>query len=457
MTASHATGGAAIAGPLPAGTARHAGAHAVLADVVGSFDAGITAAAWNGLLERCAGTVYSTHEWQSAWWEFFGRGRELHLIRFRSGDELVGIAPLFSERGGGSPGRRLRLVGSGDAFTKSGGILADDGPGDYLDFLVDPAHAEGIARALEEHLRRRRGEIGRIDLVNLREDGAFMRHILPRLEGGTFAPRVREGERCPFIEIGPDAPSFIRSLDGGARRRYAQAFRLVESPEPPLRRVDNDPASLGRVFADMVRLHQERWNRAGYPGLFFSDRSLRFQETVAERFSARGWLWHASLYDGDRCVAARLGFTFGDRMYDYLSGFDESSQAARRRPGLGLLVAMYGEAAARGLRTLDLLRGAEAYKFELTGRAARIYNATIAVAHPPGPVGKALGAVASAVEFGGFMAGREFRLYRVQARRHGLLRSAGKYLGFRTSRIRNRMKSGSAGNAPRDTKGDPAS
>jgi CelD/BcsL family acetyltransferase involved in cellulose biosynthesis len=411
-------------------------------DVVTAFgEGGIAPEEWNGLLERSGGFVYGTHEWQSAWWSSFGGRRRLHILKFSADDGVVAIAPLFLEHSGGS--LRLRLIGSGEAYTKSGGRFLDDGPGDYLDFIADPAYAGAVANAFWSWLGSP-GRPGRIDLVNLRTEGVFLTAILPAMPEGRFTPVARDADRCPFIPVAGDAAAFLGSLRGSARRRYGQAYRLVDAPAEPLRRVDDDLPALGRVFDDLARLHQERWNALGFTGLFHDETRLRFHKTVVERFASRGWVRYSSIYDGPRCVAARIAFAYGGRMYDYLSGFDESSRIASRRPGLGLLVALYGAAHREGLTRVDLLRGDEAYKFELTTEAGLTRNVTIlagGAGRGNGAAGRALGAAAATLEFASFLAGREAELFRVQAARHGTLRAIPRYIGFRTARLRNRLRS----------------
>jgi CelD/BcsL family acetyltransferase involved in cellulose biosynthesis len=424
----------------PAVADRRRSARALRVDVVTAFgEGGIEPGEWNGLLERCGGFVYGTHEWQSAWWSSFGGLRRLHILRFSSDDGVVGIAPLFLEHSGGA--LRLRLIGSGEAYSKSGGRFLDDGPGDYLDFIVDPAHTAAVADAFWSWLGSP-GKPRRIDLVNLRTEGVFHASILPAMPDGHFALIARDADRCPYIPVGGDTAAFLGSLRGSARRRYGQAYRLVDGPAEPLRRIDDDPSALGRVFDDLARLHQDRWNALGFTGLFHDEARLSFHRTVVERFASKGWVRYASIYDGPQCVAARIAFVYQGRMYDYLSGFDESSRVAARRPGLGLLVALYGTAHREGLVTVDLLRGDEAYKFDLTAQAALTRNVTLltgASEQASGAAGRALGAAASGIELAAFLAGREAELFRVQASRHGVLRAIPRYIGFRTSRFRKKL------------------
>jgi CelD/BcsL family acetyltransferase involved in cellulose biosynthesis len=406
------------------------------------------AAAWNGLAEASDAPVYLTFEWQSLWWKHFGDGRRLNILVFTSGGRTVGIAPLFAGRTLGPDADILRFIGSGDAYSRSGGLFADDGPSDYLDFLVDPGYGLPVGKAFADYLASRRGAVGRVDLVNLRPSGPAATFILPALKSRGFTVIETPGDRCPFIEVGTDTAEFIRRLPSGVRRRMNQALQLTEGREEAVRFSSNDPVEWGRFYTDLVTLHQRRWTAAGFPGLFHDARSAAFQKEAAEQFLHNGWLWYGALDEAGRCVAARLAFTYRGRMYDYLSGFDESAVCARRRPGMALLLAMHSASRQSGIGVLDMLRGDEKYKYELTDREERLVNAMVAT----GGTGAANPTVSRrmfrAVGFAAFLVRRETRLLGVQVRQHGSARGLFAFIRFRLARYQRKFSAGTPGDGP---------
>ena len=52
---------------------------------------------WNELVSRSGTDVYQTFEWSSIWWKYYGTKRELHLLFFYAGEDLVGLIPAFIE------------------------------------------------------------------------------------------------------------------------------------------------------------------------------------------------------------------------------------------------------------------------------------------------------------------------------------------------------------------------
>ncbi|MGC8787432.1 MAG: hypothetical protein ACP5Q1_08410, partial [Anaerolineae bacterium] len=57
-------------------------------------------AEWDALLQRSVTNVlFMTWEWQRAWWESFGAGKNLRLLTIRdNGNALVAICPLFVQQ-----------------------------------------------------------------------------------------------------------------------------------------------------------------------------------------------------------------------------------------------------------------------------------------------------------------------------------------------------------------------
>ena len=88
---------------------------------------------WAALCDRSNATVFQRPEWLIPWWEHSGSGR-LTLVVFRSGDDLVGLAPLFLHEWQGR--RQVTLVGNGVS--------------DYLDVIGAPECASAAIDFLDE-------------------------------------------------------------------------------------------------------------------------------------------------------------------------------------------------------------------------------------------------------------------------------------------------------------------
>ena len=50
---------------------------------------------WDMLLEHSSNEVFSTWEWLSTWWKYFGNNKKLLILLAKENDRIVGIAPLM--------------------------------------------------------------------------------------------------------------------------------------------------------------------------------------------------------------------------------------------------------------------------------------------------------------------------------------------------------------------------
>ncbi len=390
---------------------------------------------WNELVKSSSATIFQTHEWLSLWWQFYGKSNQsLHCLLIREEGVLVGIVPLYSEKFsflGITFQRRFGMLGEGIAYPASSGYFFDDGPSDYLDAIVRTGYERRAGRLVLEYFCGT-GKYSAVDFVNAPENGVIMGHIVPQLNGGHRSV-VKAADACPYIPVPASMEDFFSKLSASVRRRMRQARRGWEEG-PGFVIAEAITLEERRRALDAIRdLHQKRWNRVGFPGLFADERFAGFQSALLEKFHERGWLWCKTAMASGECVGARMAFRFKDCYYDYLSGFDDNSDAARRRPGLALLLSMIEDAALDGSREVDLLRGDEEYKFDLTDHIRRNSNVTIEKGV------NFLSKSSQLFRFGKFLARREGRLLGVQYREKPFLRFAGDYVKFRLPRWKKKI------------------
>ncbi|MDB6169029.1 MAG: hypothetical protein JWM88_1893 [Verrucomicrobia bacterium] len=69
---------------------------------------------WDDKVVRLGGNICMMYDWSRTWWEHYGNGRTLRIFVFESGEQLVGVVPIYIETIGIWPARiRLaRLVGA---------------------------------------------------------------------------------------------------------------------------------------------------------------------------------------------------------------------------------------------------------------------------------------------------------------------------------------------------------
>jgi CelD/BcsL family acetyltransferase involved in cellulose biosynthesis len=402
--------------------------------------------AWEALVARVPTHVFQSYEWISCWWRHFGanRDRSLYVCMFRSGRQLVGIVPFFSETrtlAGFRTSRRLRLAGCGVTGARNRGLFDRYSPSDFLDGIVDPVFATEVAAELKRHLRANSDIWDELDLSNLREDSFFLRHFLPLIDPEYNSIEVRITDACPYLLNPVESNEYIETLKPSVRRRMAQALKsMIAAGETEI----NSAQSSGDVEAllgTLVDLHQARWNNMGYPGVFSDERFLRFQEEVAQEFLTRGWLWLKMVCIAGAPAAVRMGFKFKESMYDYLSGFDDRSAASKKRPGLGLLMLMMDDAARSNTTSFEFLRGAEQYKFEMTEQSLNLSTLRLTNASVRSPLRRAINALQRVGESITYRIYIENASFKTNIRRHAFPAGVVKYLSFRAGSVRAYLRS----------------
>ena len=395
---------------------------------------------WTALTEASSATIFQTFEWLFLWWKYFDTdpNRSLHILLFRSNGKLVGIAPLFIEVFsflGITLHQRFRFLGCDVSHEGPLGIFTDYGPSDYLDIIGHPEYESEVARCLASYLQKHAWLYDEVEFTNVPHNSLLIKDFLPVLGLFGLHHRIRRSDVCPRLSVPASMEEYIQGLRPNVRHRLYQARRAAsEEGFYSIETVDS-PKKLHTAFHDLTKLHQSRWNRQGYLGIFADRQFQQFQEEVAKTFLERGWLWFKTARMNGSPIAARLAFKFKGCFYDYLTGFDDASVGAKRRPGLALLLSMIEDAVHSRVPTVDFLRGAEKYKFDLTSEV--VYNWKISIQNPDAQhkIRARLHVVFLFFRHVFRHLSRERLLLQVQYREHGSPSFIFRYIAFRCKRL----------------------
>lgn len=185
-----------------------------------------------------------------------------------------------------------------------------------------------------------------------------------RFTGGSL--EWRQGDICPaFLLDGvKDREDLLKglktSLRGDVRR---QTRRLAEKGELAIRHYSSyDEAR--ETFECFLRLHSQKWPNAY--------KAPHFHENLLKNCLSTGIVDFSSLTVGDTPVAWHLGFHYHGRYYYYMPcGNPEFAVCSPVKVHLSYLM---GEAAERGDKVFDHLRGEENYKSGWSNSAEYVHT-----------------------------------------------------------------------------------
>ena len=288
---------------------------------------------WQRLADA-AGNPFSTWEWARTWWDHFGAGRPLHLVRCSAGDgRVAAILPLFLARR--RPLRMLRFVGHG--------------PADQLAPVCAPEDAGAAAEALRRAVAGGTGGAQVLMADRLPGEGAWAQRLGGRVVARAASPVLETG--------GMSFDEWLRARSKNFRDQVRRRERKLAKAHELSYRLTEDPERLRGDLDTLIRLHRSRWGDES--GSFEGGREA-FHHDFARRALERGWLRLWTLELDGRPAAAWLGYRLGGAEWYYQAGRDPELE--REAVGFVLMAHTVRAALDDGVREYRLLLGGEGYK-----------------------------------------------------------------------------------------------
>jgi CelD/BcsL family acetyltransferase involved in cellulose biosynthesis len=288
---------------------------------------------WTELAEECD-NVFWTWEWQSLWWQHFGKGRLLMARALRSGDgRLIAILPLYIANK--SPLRIIRFIGHGH--------------GDNLGPICRAADSDLIADALRHMLASHQFDLLLGDHVAAKARWAV-----------GLGTKMLRRTGYPVLRFGVESwEEFLASRSSNFRKQARRRERQLSLQHEVSFRLCEDAERLQSDLDELYRLHTQRFGK--HQDCWFCGANEQFHREFSARALEKGWLrlWILEL-DGKPAVAW-YGFRFQGIEFSYQSGRDPAWNHA----SLGFIIEVHAirQALEGGMREYRFLEGPEDYKY----------------------------------------------------------------------------------------------
>lgn len=314
---------------------------------------------WNALVQRSASNrIFSTLEWQAAWWEAFNPG-PLHLLTCRDeAQRLLAIVPLFVDLEP-SGDRVLSLVGCKEVT-------------DYLDMIIDRDHLQDVLPLVANWLAGAHVDFDRIEFCNLPAASPMLATMPELLRDRGFKVEVMQEDVCPVLQLPDSWGDYVASLDKKQRHELRRKLRRAQGNAQefdwyivgPEHDLDEE---LTHFLALMAASDPSKQRFLEDPG------NLAFFRNISAVMLERGWLRLNFLTIAGERAATYLNFVYNDEMLVYNSGLRPDAYG-HLSPGIVLLAWNIRHAIECGMRVFDFLQGDETYKHQMGGRDEAVFN-----------------------------------------------------------------------------------
>ena len=311
--------------------------------------------AWDELVKKSVRPYPFLEFWyQFNWWQTLGGGEwprsesQLCIIAGYEGGILKGIAPLFISSKKDNPAG-LRFIGQVDIT-------------DYLDFIAAEEDLPVFLPAVLDFIDQNESiPVKNLFLENFQSDSPS----LPILESASIERKRTYSQQvlqpAPGITLPASWEDYLQSLDKKQRHEIRRKLRNVERDYQTELYIVEDSAKVAdemRNFIGLMRNEEEKKK-------FLTKDTEAYLISLGQAALEKGRLCLAYLLLDGEIAAGYLNFIAQNRLWVYNTGWNP--EFSKYSPGWILLSKLIQRSIQQGLEEVDLMRGAEEYKYRFGG------------------------------------------------------------------------------------------
>jgi CelD/BcsL family acetyltransferase involved in cellulose biosynthesis len=290
---------------------------------------------WDALADQAA-NPFVRPVWLSAWWSAFHAGRPI-VYTARSDGDLVALLPLTA--------KDSTLRSPTNAHTP---LFAPLGRPDAIAAIARSAFASQVGSLILGHVAR---------------DGAGLEVLARESREAGRVTWWETGQRSPVVATSGDFERYRSERDRHTRRELARLRRKLEAEHTTVRVTSfAEPVDLENELRAGLDLEARGWKGQRRTAILSRPDTSAFYGRAAAGLAGRGELRFSTLEVDGRLIAFDFCVVAHNRAWILKGAFDEA--ARRYAPGLVLLLAEIERAFDLGLRSVELLGGADPYKLK---------------------------------------------------------------------------------------------
>ncbi len=342
--------------------------------VMTSFDNDkLTPAEWDAFVASADGDLYCSFDWCRIWWEHYGDGRDLRILVYRRGAEIIGLLPLVIDQLwlGPIPVRVARFAGS-----------------DSTMIVLNPAvRADSVQAVCTDALRFIFDECG-CDLFYagpLSGEHPHRVQIVAASTSLTDEVCVLHAGPCGVHTVVPlpEAPDdYLAGLSKSERGNYRRDQRNL-TKDCGMQFDLVPPEEVEECFEEFAALHTEQWRAQGKLGHFGDwSKSLEFARALVRELAPSGRVRLSRLRADGQTVQLEFCIAFADTAHWRLPARRFSDRWERYGVGRVAMVERLRRAISDGIRRIEAGPGHYEYKLRLGGMEYPLESVLIAANRP---------------------------------------------------------------------------
>ncbi|MFX1300843.1 MAG: GNAT family N-acetyltransferase [Promethearchaeota archaeon] len=302
---------------------------------------------WNSALRQSLDNhIFLTWEWLSCWWKHYGSRRDFILVTIKKDEKILAAAPLMNTE--------YKLFGMNLRKIEFIGAPASD----YHSLLLTAKKPE-YTRTMINYTNRITPDWDCFEFEEVPTDSETAA-VLRNISEEPFKLKEETSALCPYITLPSKFEDYFKQLGSNWRRNMRRWEKKLKQDFEVEFKICDSVEKIEEALGTFFDLHQKRWRSKGKSGAFADEEFCDFHLDVARTFAETGWLNLCFLTLNGEPASAIYAFKYGQKMFNYLCGFDPRYSEYR----VGHLVFLYliQHSVNSGMKEFDFMRGGESYK-----------------------------------------------------------------------------------------------
>lgn len=320
---------------------------------------------WDCFIEDVCSDIFMTYDWCRIWWKYYGKNRNLKIYLFRSGNDLVGVVPLFIER-----------IWLGPIYIDAVKIIGSDFVLSHFALPIRKRFLDKVVKGLFNELQRFNWDV--LHLGPVAGKSCISRSAIKEFElqfGRVFEVTKYNGNVQICFDLLGSWDDYLAKLAKKDRQLMKSTYKKIQKADLQIHVEYADEDNYEEMFEAFVEIHQNYWQSKNRPGHFGDwPEAKEFHREVAKAQLKRGRLRLLRVGLSDDCCAYQYSYACGNEYYEMLTGRSFSKRLAHIDLGRLIFAEQAKKALEENIDRIDSMRGMYDYKIRLGGNIFPLNN-----------------------------------------------------------------------------------